>query len=557
MIDYYHDTDDIPALLRRAEKVFNSIERSNAVKQWEELARYIAPNQSGTFLSSGGFGSTPGEKKTLQLFDSTAPKAVQDLGSFMQSTITNPATQWSRSRFTNESLNSDKQAVTWLEQSNKILYQELNESNFNTEVGKNYRAYPTFGNMILFHEDSERRPGKDFNGFRFTAWHIAEVAWCENSEGVVDTIYRKFKLTAKQILEKFPDTAPKLLKVVSAMEKDPEQEFVIVHCVFPRRPSEIKLNSLGLANAEQRPIASIYIVEDDKVLVREDGYYEFPVYVTRWDTLPGSVYAYGPGHVALPDIRTLNRLKELSLSNSAKNLDPPTVVRERGIVGSLNLGARGVTVVKDINDVRYLQSGTDLRVTQFTAEELIKSIKEMFYIDKLMLPARTETGEMTAFEIAKRIEQMQRVLGPVLGRLNSEQNKPLIINSFKKLLRAGALPPLPPILQSMGVDIEIEFVNQFARAQRLEDVTNIQTWLGQIGQMAQLKPEVLDVVNTDAVAYESGRIMGVPEEVMLDEKAVAAIRAQRAKVQSTQAALQGGVQLGDMASKFAQGQGGT
>ncbi len=556
MIDFYHNTDDIPSILQRSEKLFSSVERSNAVQQWELLARYILPNQSGTFLSSGGFGSTPGEKKTVNLYDSTAPKAVQDLASFMQSTITNPATHWSRSRFISDKLNDDKQAVSWLEQSNKLVYQELNDSNFNTEVGKNYRSYATFGNMILFQEDGDRKPGKQHNGFRFAAWHIAEVAWCENSDGIVDTIYRKFKLTAKQVLEKFPESASKLPKVVAAMETNPEEEITIVHCVFPRRPSEVKLNDIGLAKAEQRPIASLYIIESEKVLVREDGYYEFPVYVTRWDTLPGSVYAYGPGHVALPDIRTLNKLKELILQNGAKNLDPPTIVRERGVSGSLNLGARGVTVVKSMEDVRYLQSGTDIRITQFTAEDLIRSIKEMFYIDKLMLPPRTETGEMTAFEIAKRIEQMQRVLGPVLGRLNSEQNRPLIINSFKKLLRAGALPPLPPILKAVGVDIEIEFVNQFAQAQRLEDLTNIQTWIGQVGQMAQLNPAVLDLVDFDEVVYTAGRIIGVPEQTMKDTASVQQERQQRAKSQATQQALQGGVQLGDMASKFSNSQGG-
>ncbi len=103
----------------------------------------------------------------------------------------------------------------------------------------------------------------------------------------------------------------------------------------------------------------------------------------------------------------------------------------------------------------------------------------------------------------------------------------------------------------MGVEVDIEFVNQLARSQRIEEVSNIQTWVQQLGLMAQLKPEVLDLLNADEAGYHTGKIIGVPESVMQDEKTVAKIRQQRAQMQQAQMALAAGTQVADIGAKMA------
>ena len=177
------------------------------------------------------------------------------------------------------------------------------------------------------------------------------------------------------------------------------------------------------------------------------------------------------------------------------------------------------------------------------------NIKNTFFIDKLFLPPRTETGEMTAFEIDQRLAQMQRVLGPTLSRLNSEFLSPLIIRCFKMLLRAGALPEIPEILKERGIDVEIAFVNQLSRAQQIEELTNMDQWFRRLGELAQIKPEVLDWGNADFYAKESAKIMGLPAEIVVNEDIVEDVREQRAEVAEEQQQLEAGIGVADIISK--------
>ena len=158
---------------------------------------------------------------------------------------------------------------------------------------------------------------------------------------------------------------------------------------------------------------------------------------------------------------------------------------------------------------------------------------------------------MTAFEVSQRVEQMQRVLGPVLSRLNNELLSPLVIRSFKILLRSGRLPQVPSLLRERGINIDIVFVNQLARAQQIQDVSTIQQWVQGLLQIAQLNPAVVDMINTDGIAKHTARILGVPEIAVQNDKTVQAVREQRAQAAQQQQQMAMAVQGADVVSKTA------
>lgn len=534
--------------IQRAEKLFASTERSNARTQWEILSEFMLNNQSGIFIGE----TTPGGKKTQRVFDGTAAMASSDLASAFQSTLTNPSSKWSKISFKNEELNNDREAVVWLEDANNKIHDSFSESNFDTQLSKNYQAFTALSTMVLFQEEQERELAGTFGGMRFEAWHLSQVAFTENSMGKVDTIFRKFNMTAKQALERFKELTPDKINVAS--EEDPTKEFEFLHCIFPRDKEDVILNELGLAPAENRPFASLFIYKDEGEVVEESGYYEFPVYVNRWSTLPGEVYGRGPGHLALPDTRSLNKVKALSLNAVAKAVDPPLLVTARNILGSLNLAPRSVNVVRDINGIREMVPQARFDVTQFQVDSLQKSIKEAFFLDKLLLPPRTETGEMTAFEVQQRLEQMQKVLGPILSRLNSEFLSPLITRSFRMLLRGGALLPLPDILKEQGISVDITFVNSLSRSQQAEDIANITAWVQELGALAQADPSVLDYIDSDGIAKHIAKVRSVPEVAIRPDDEVAEIREQRAQQQQQQLQMDQAVQAADVASKTGMGQ---
>jgi hypothetical protein len=538
----------VKSLVQRSNSAFRSTERNNQDQLWTLIAEYMLPNQSGIFLGA----EAPGEKKTRRLFDSTAIQANHDLAAAVHATLTNPATQWSRLRYKDDSLNNNADAVAWLQDTNRRIHESLNESNFDTQASKNYQAFTSLGTMALFQEQSDPEMS-GFSGFKFNAWHLSEVSFSEGLDGKVDTVFRKFKMTARQALERWGNKVSEDLQRVA--EDKPDKEIEFLHVILPRKPEQVKLNDAGLAPPKSRPFASYYIERKADSIVEESGYYEFPCYITRWQTMPGEIYGRGPGHIALPDVRTLNKVKELGLHAINKAINPPILANQRGILGALDLRPNQLTVVKDINGIREMVPQARYDVTNFAVTDLRDSIKNIFFLDKLLLPPRTETGEMTAFEVQQRAEQMQRVFGPTLSRLNSEFLTPLIIRSFKMMLRGGALAQLPPILQEQGISVDIAFVNPLARSQQIEDVGSIQQWVQNIGGLAQMKPEVLDYIDADGIAKHTAKILNVPEMAITDDEVVQQQRQQRAEQQAQQQQLETGIGMADIASKIGGGQG--
>lgn len=532
---------DVSKIIYRGESLFSSLERGNVEELWKELSEFMLNNQYSAFKDAhtGVIDSTinsKGSRTTRRLFDSTALQAAQDLASAFQGTLTNPATIWSKLRFKEEDLNNDSEAVKWLEQVNLLIHNALNESNFNTEIAKGYQSFVALANMVLFHEEN------DNGDFIFTSVHLGKVVWAENKEGMVDTIYRKFSLTARQIIEKFGKKVN--IDIIKASMEDPDREFPFLHFIGPRESKNIKINKLGVTSAKNRPIASLYIDMTHHDLVEEGGYYEMPVFVARWSLLPGEIHGRGPGHLSLPDTRTLNKLKQRGLEAIEMHVRPPLFANQRDILGKLDLRPGGISIVKDHTGLKEFVSQSRMDVLQFSVEDLKASIKSIFFLDKLLLPPRTETGEMTAYEVSQRTEQMQRVLGPVLSRMNNELLSPLIVRAFKILLRNGKLPEVPAILKQLGINVDIVFVNQLARAQQIQDVSTIQQWIQGLAMLAQLKPEIMDMINADGIAKHTAKVLGVPEVAVQNDKEVQAIRQVRAQQQQQ-------MQMADMAMKGA------
>ena len=126
----------------------------------------------------------------------------------------------------------------------------------------------------------------------------------------------------------------------SALPDRPDKEFEIVHAVYPRRVGNPKRK-----DAQHMKWASCYVFRSTKTILSEGGYEEFPYLVPRWDKESEGIYGYGPGHIALPDIRTLSRAIELGLSAASKALDPPGLVNSDAVFGELDLRPAAQTPV--------------------------------------------------------------------------------------------------------------------------------------------------------------------------------------------------------------------
>lgn len=462
-----------------------------------------------------------GSRRTEKVFDATVIQANNTLAASMHGSLTSPLIKWFTLRMREEALNQDEDVKLWLSFVENLIFLALRLSNFNSEVFEVYLDLGSVATACLFEEEMLGQFA--FNGLNFRSIEIQEYVAGESITGTVDTLFRKFKMTARNLSERFGINNLSEQSRKKA-ENKPDEEITIAHAVFPRSLFEQRTQPSPL----NKKIASVFFEWEKSNQLEEGGFDEFPYMVPRWAKSSGEIYGRGPGWTSLPDVKTINRQVQLKLRGLAKAIDPPMKMLEDGVIGKIFKTASGVTVVRSMESLLTFQEQIRFDVNAIEEEKFRESIKRIYFADQLQLPQGGP--QMTAFETQVRFDLMQRLLGPTFGRLVTELLNPLIDRSFGILQRNGMLPEAPEILA--GQEIDIEYEGPLARAQRGGDITAMQRWLEVNAPFLQSNPELLDVIDLDSWARHSANIVGIPPVIMrgindIMEKRQAAAQAQQ------------------------------
>lgn len=498
----------VSRLDRRYQDLSNT--RTNWEKHWQELADYMLPRKADITKKR-----TQGDKRTDLIFDGTAIHAVELLASSLHGMLTSPSTPWFSLRYRNPGLQRNDIANEWLEVCVDQMYQHFNRSNFQQEIHELYYDLVVFGTSAIYVEGDEA-------GLRFASRHIAEICISEDAQGRVDTVYRKFKMTARAMEQQFgAENLPTQVK--KDLEKEPFKDHELVHAVFPRQ------NAKG-RGAKNKPIASVYYHKSSKHLLSEGGFDEFPFMVPRFVKDSVSIYGRSPAMTALPDVKMLNKMSQTTIKAAQKQVDPPLMVPDDGFMlpirttpGSLNFYRAGTR-----DRLEPLQIGANNPLGLNMEEQRRNAIRQAFYVDQLLL---AQGQAMTATEVLQRNEEKMRLLGPVLGRLQSELLQPLISRAFALLLRSGLLPPAPEELQ--GQEIDIEYVSPLAKAQKLTDLQSMLRGFEVMMQVSEIAP-VMDYLDTDRLVQYLVEVTGIPARVIRSDDEVKKIRRQAQQAQQQQ-----------------------
>ena len=485
--------------------------RSNWEHHWQQLADYMLPRKADIVKKR-----TQGDKRTELIYDGTAIHAVELLASSLHGMLTSPSTPWFSMRFRERELQGNDAANEWLESCIDQMYQAFHRSNFQQEVHELYFDLVVFGTGAIYVEGADQ-------GVRFGTRHIAEISISEDANGIVDTVYRKFKMTARALEQQFGrDALPPV--VVKDVENNPYNEHTILHAVYPRTDKPGR-------TARNKRIASIYYHMDSKALLSEGGFDDFPFMVPRFVKDSVSTYGRSPAMTALPDVKMLNKMCEVTIRAAQKQIDPPLMVPDDGFImpirttpGSLNFYRAGTR-----DRMEPLNIGANNPLGLNMEEQRRNAIRQAFYVDQLLL---SQGQTMTATEVLQRNEEKMRLLGPVLGRLQSELLQPLISRTFGILLRNGVLPPAPEELQ--GRDIEIEYVSPLAKAQKLTDLQSMLRGFEVMMQIAEVAP-VMDYLDSDKLVKYLVDTTGIPATVIRSDEEVAQLRRQAQQQQQQQA----------------------
>jgi hypothetical protein len=143
-----------------------AIERYQWESIWQDVVDYMLPNRSPVIGTI-----TPGEDRSVEIYDSTAYNALLRLAANLNDMLTNQSSQWFMLGVDDEELAEDPTVQEWLMATTKAVRKYLDSSNFYDQVHELYMDLGSFGTGILYIEDSDDE-GKYLN---FKSCHIREI----------------------------------------------------------------------------------------------------------------------------------------------------------------------------------------------------------------------------------------------------------------------------------------------------------------------------------------------------------------------------------------------
>jgi len=498
--------------------------RGNFDNQWEEAAARLIPAHVSTFQSNG-FNSTynQGRKNVEGMFDSTAALALHRFGSVIESLATPQGQAWHRLVPENDDLRKSRDVKLFMDQVGRLLFKHRYrpKANFVGQIQKVFASYGAYGNGSLFTDEL----GNGEKGLRYKNLHLGETYFAENHQGIVDTMYRCFKLKPKQLVSQFGDAVPKEIADEVKNAQKAETDYEVVHCIYPREDYDNRR-----VDGKGMPFASLYFLVKTKSVLQEGGYNSFPTSLARYAQYANEIYGRGPAQLVLPAIKVLNEEKKTVIKQGHRVVDPVLLAHDDGLVGSFSL-RNGAVNSGGVNAqgrplVHALPTG-NIAVGKELMDDERAVINDAFLITLFQI--LTDNPQMTATEVLERTREKGMLVAPTAGRLQAEFLGPLIEREIDLLGQQNLLPEIPGELIEAGGGFVVEYDSPMARMARAENASGFMRSLDMAVEFFNVtqNPEPLDWFNFDEAMPAIQDINGAPTEWTNTADSVKKIREKR------------------------------
>lgn len=512
--------DLVKMLLARDAKL--KLKRGDRLVEWRDIARLLLP-RSGRFLTDND-ARTDRKASYNAIIDDTATFAHKTQQSGMFAGMSSPAQPWFRMLTVGPELLEFEVVKVWLADVSKLIMAVFARSNFYKCMHSMYGELGAFGvGVVMIQDDDE-------TVIHCRALTVGEYCLATDELGRVCTVYRDVSMTVSQIVRKFGiDNVGDAIKALYN-NKQLDEDRTILHVVEPREDR----NHERIDN-KNMPWASYYIDRMSNTLLSESGFHEFPALAPRWDAVGDDVYGEGLGVMCLGNIKQLQH-EQLAKGEAIDRMINPPLRAPTSMKNQLNNYPRGITYTDSINakDSIGPLSQPTIGLSELTADiaDVRMRINKTFHSDLfLMLTNDPRTGR-TATEIVERHAEKMLILGPVIENIIGEALAPAIDITFNRLMRAGALPPIPEQLTEQGAELKIDFISVLAQAQRKTAANGMDDTLEMVARLMTIKQDVVDKLDADQMVDAYANAVGVDPRVIVDDERVAAIRQARADAQA-------------------------
>ena len=481
---------------------------------YEDAMEFALPQRN---LYGGEYESRVGGKKKMsRVFYSTAINSTQRFANRLQSGIFPPQRKWCRLESgTDIPLNRRSELQRALDLYNDKMFAVLKQSNFDIAMGE-FLLDLSVGTAVMLVQ-----AGDSVSPINFIPVPQYLVSFEEGANGQVDNVYRKMRLKGESLQLQWPDA-----KIPAELQKQ----------IADKPTEELDLIEATVMNIDRGDYTYYVVHEKSKSMLVKKRMKTSPWVVSRYMKVAGEIYGRGPVLTALPDIKTLNKTKELLLKNASLAITGVYTAADDGVLNPANVKITPGAIIPVARNggpqgdaIKPLPRAGDFNVTQIIINDLIQSIKRTL-LDESLPPDNMSARSAT--EVVERMKELSQNLGSAFGRLINETMIPMVTKVLEIMDERGIID-LP--LRINGLDVKVSPVSPLAMAQNMDEVSNIIQFM----QIAQsLGPEGQMAVKIGNVADYIADKLGVPAIVrnspeeraqMMQQMAQVAAQAQQAQ----------------------------
>jgi|TARA_R100000482_G_scaffold123157_2_gene72440 hypothetical protein len=212
----------------------------------------------------------------------------------------------------------------------------------------------------------------------------------------------------------------------------------------------------------------------------------------------------------LGDLKSLEGLSQSLVESAAASskvvfmVKPNAVTRKRDLAQTRN----GDIITGSEGDVAVLQANKqyDLQVVERSIQKLEE---RMSYAFLLHTAIQRDAERVTAQEIRYMAEQLETSMGGVYSLLSQELQLPLVRVLMKRMSQTKEIPTLPKDSIKPTIITGIEALG------RGNDLQKLREFVAEIGQLAQINPQVVQALNPNDLITRIATGLGIDTEGLI------------------------------------------
>jgi hypothetical protein len=438
-------------------------------------------------------GGSIGSKKMQRVFDSTAINSTQRFANRLQSVVFPPQSKWC-TLDAGSAIPFDRKgaAQAVLDVYRDKMFDTLKQSNFDIAIGE-FLLDMAVGTACMMVQ-----PGDDVQPINFVPVPLFLVSYEEGANGQVDNVYRRMRMKGESISRQWPDA-----------EIPPELQ----RRIDDKPTEDIELLEATIFDQKRGDYCYHVIDKTSKVEIVYRRRKSSPWVISRYMKVAGEIYGRGPLMTALPDIKTLNKTKELLLKNASLAVSGVYTAADDGVLNPNTVRIVPGAIIPVARNggpqgpaLQALPRSGDFNVTQLVINDLVQNIKRIL-LDESLPPDNMSARSAT--EIVERMKELAQNLGSAFGRLINETMIPLVAKILEVMDEKGLID-MP--LRVNGLEVKVTPVAPLAMAQNMEEVNAIMQYM-QLMQSGGFGPDGQLAIKTDAAVDFIGDKLGVPMSV--------------------------------------------